>query len=261
MKPIVYIHTRGRAGKVKTLKWLPRKLLGQVWLVVREDEAKEYSAEYPGEKLLVLPKKVNGLSATRQWILEREKDGRYFLMLDDDITSINIKKDINEWGLKGAKPKQVEDMMKLVITLVKDIPMVGLSKRIHAAPPAGKMYRSNARLSQFFMIDRKKVLDIGARFDRVPLGQDCDMVLQCLKAGLPNRCLVRFSYNERVEDSKGGCSLYRNDKLKIKTWHLMAKLHPGVVHKKMREPKPGYTSGGHYLLIQYKKAAKIGGLV
>lgn len=253
----VYIHTRGRAGKIPTLEWLPRKILGDVFLVVRHDEVNEYR-EHHIENYCILPKHINGLSATRQWILENAQ-GRYIAMLDDDLTRVNFKPQPDYFGgLRKATEKEIEKCFTTMQSWLENeiITLASFTDRMSSARPSSKMYYENGRVSQVFVMDRKIILNNKCRFDRVELAQDADMVLQLMKKGLRNRVWTRYSFNARGEDSAGGCSIYRNEELRKKVYAKMEKLHPGIVTTHWREK---FGRDYIHLKIRYSVAKKIGG--
>lgn len=235
----IYIPSRGRADKVTTLQALPAGLRESCTIVVRHDEADLYKSkpEFFG-KVLVMPKDINGLSATRQWILE-QADERFHAQLDDDITGFCFKPKSKIYGGVRRIPssnRAINDAVKTLIDWisVQGIAHVGIAERFMAARPSERPYYENNRLGQFTIWDLKVLRKVGARFDRIKLMQDLDMNLQLLEAGYPSRVLTRVSYVAKPEQFKGGCSIYRTDDLKRKMCDKMARLHKGIVESKVK---------------------------
>jgi len=228
MKARIVIPTRARP-EVKTFYNLPKEIQKRTVLVIRPDEEWLYEA-IPCKKIM-LDKGVEGLSPTRQWILDNIDD-RYVIQLDDDFSSYSFKPDMRQWKLIKATPRQVVEMFELVdFWLRKCVVHAGIMDRVRAAQPSksGEEYSENTLCMQFLGYDQKILQEEGVRFDRVRLAQDKDVCLQLLERGYGNRVSKRFSYNCSGTDTTGGCAVYRTEKLRIKQAKLLARLHPGIV--------------------------------
>src|SRR5262245_13998567 len=93
----IFIPSRGRATKLVTPYTLPKELRNRCIVVVRPDEIDQYEDLHQRLEFAELPKSVEGLSATRQWILHNSEN-RWHVQLDDDITAINFKSDSTKFG-------------------------------------------------------------------------------------------------------------------------------------------------------------------
>lgn len=249
----IYIPSRARAEKLVTPYTLPKKLRDITTVVVRRDELDEYEERHPTLRFEALPKGIEGLSPTRQWILE-ESSGRLHCQLDDDITAINYKPNPKKFGgLKKADSGMFIDCFHLLEKWMSEgmIGHVSFTDRVSAARPSKGPFYENGRIAQTLFYDRRAIKNAGARFDRVALMQDLDMNLQLLAAGYRNRIATVYSYNVRGEDSPGGCVLYRTDKLKQKVGRQMEKLHPGITTMATKE-KYGRTY--FYMKTDWRKA-------
>lgn len=239
MKSRIYIPTRGRPS-VPTFWALPEELQRQTTLVIREDEEELYQC-VPVDYVL-LPKKVEGLSATRQWILENS--GRYVMQLDDDFASFNIKPHMDDWKLMRASPRQIVDLFNLVdYWITEKVAHAGIMDRVRAATPSTRgQYQTRQLCAQFLAYDNRVLRKEQIRFDRVLLSQDKDVCLQLLELGYENRISRRYSYNCKAGDSPGGCALYRTEKLRREQSDLLANLHPeGIIRQRKKRMK---TKGG-----------------
>jgi hypothetical protein len=252
----IYIPSRGRAKKLQTPYTLPKSLRKRCVVVVRKDEVDEYKELHPALNFAVLPKRIEGLSPTRQWILE-EAEERWHVQLDDDITAINHKPVSTKFGgLKKVDPSHFVNCFELLEKWLKEgIAHVSFTDRVSAARPSKKDYYENGRIAQTLFYDKRAIKDAGARFDRCALMQDLDMNLQLLGAGFKNRIATVYSYNARAEDAAGVCVLYRTDELKQKVGRQMMKLHPGITE--MRE-KQKYGRTYFYMKTDWKKAFNAG---
>lgn len=235
MKAHIYIPTRGRP-KVPTFWALPKKLRSRTTLVIRKDEQDLYK-DVPCKKL-VLPARVEGLSATRQWILKNTPH-RYMIQIDDDFRSFNYKKDMDQWGLRIASEAEVLRMFAMIEHwLTSGFAHCGIMDRVRAAKPGTSMYQSNQLCAQFLAYDVKVLRTEKIRFDRVQLSQDKDVCLQLLELGYENRISRRFSYNNAPGDWDGGCSIYRTEKMRRDQSALLASLHPkGVIRRRVKPVK------------------------
>lgn len=240
----IYIPSRGRAKTLTTPYVLPEALFDKCVVVVRPDEIDEYKDQNielaSQNQFLVLPKGVNGLSATRQWIIEQANE-RFHAQLDDDITGFCYKPRSDVYGgvtrmRDGVQAKKVLKAVDVLMRWIREdgLAHVGISERFMAARPSEKPYYENNRLGQFTMWDLSILRKLGARFDRIKLMQDLDMNLQLLEAGYPSRVLTRISYVAKPEQFKGGCALYRDDEMKRKMCDKMARLHKGIVQSKVK---------------------------
>jgi len=239
----IYIPTRGRAGCVTTLAALTEELRADAHLVVRRDEYNSYINNYPNTSIKVLPPRIEGLSATRQWILEncRSRGEGFQCQLDDDITCFNTKDDLTTWSMRSSTNDDILlAFAGMIGWLIEGKAMASMTDRVSSARPQKSDWYENGRVSQVFLYNVNMIRNIKARFDRVPIMADLDMTLQILEAGYNNRVWTRYSFSHKKEDSPGGCALYRTDEMKLEVAQKMSELHPGVVtwatkHKYNRE--------------------------
>lgn len=254
----VFIHTRGRAGNVKTLDNIPDFVLKNHFLVVRKDEEELYREAHPKSKIIVLPKKVDGLSATRQWLLDYDNDS-VFVMLDDDITGYSLKPFKDSWKMQPASDRQVDTAWRnmLMHGNTGKYGIVSMVDRFSASRLSSG-WLENQFTWKIFVINRRIIKKTKARFDRVLIAQDVDMVLQLFRAGVKTMVSVMVSMNSPGIDAKGGCSIYRTDKLRVQEYKKLETLHPGLCEVRMK-----FKDGREMpVLHKFWKKAKIeGGLI
>lgn len=243
MYECIYVPSRGRAQKLTTPYVLPFALEHRIVVVVRYDELHEYANAAKEDRqfeFLALPKNFKGgLSETRQWILEQSND-RYLIMLDDDITGINIKKDLSAYGtiVKSDPNEFIKCFAQLRRWMDDGFAHVSFADRFIAARPSKLPYYENGRIAQTLFYNRDVLVKHRIRFDRVALMQDLDVNLQLLGLGYRNRVSVKYSFNSRWYGQPGGCSAYRTSELHDKVARKMEKLHPGIT-KLIPKPKGG----------------------
>lgn len=219
----IFIHTYGRANWQKTLEFISPNIQKRTWLVVQKREAHLYN--WP--RLMVLPKKIRGLSLTRQYILENAKKNK-IVMLDDDLRfQRRISKD--DWHLRNSMPEDMGAMFRKMSRMLDDYAHAGISARLGNNRHA-ELHLTNVRMNGVIGYNRERVLGVDARFDRIELRQDFDITLQLLRAGLPNLVSVEFAWDQaRASNSAGGCSGYRTQEMMTRCAHELAELHPGFV--------------------------------
>lgn len=253
--PDIFIPSRGRATALRTPYVLPRRLQESVYVVVRYEEFDAYNDadEDRDFQFLVMPKHFKGgISETRQWIAD-QADGTKLIMLDDDITGINLKPISKVFGgvRKASNGEFTKCFDQLLFWLNGDYGHVSFTDRVSSARPSKWPWYDNGRISQTLFYNRVDIEAAGARFDRVPLMQDLDMNLQLLRAGYRSRTSTRWSFNHRPEDAPGGCALFRTDDLKQQAGRRMMELHPGITELKEKE-KYGRTY--YYMKTHWKNA-------
>lgn len=234
---IIYIPSRGRAGLVTTPAALPKQLAKLCTIVVRHDEIEEYREASPDLRYLVMPKGVEGISATRQWILDKAK-GKYLCMVDDDITGFCFKPLSTKYGgIRRCKASKLVPAFKLLLSWVQSgkFAHVGISERYMAARPSERPWFENNRMGQFTIWNLTLLKCLKLRFDRVPLMQDLDMNLQLLAHGYPSRVLTRVSFVAKPENYKGGCSIFRTTPFKMRACRKLANIHKGIIEVHLKE--------------------------
>lgn len=222
----IFIPTMGRMDKQLTLDYM-KPVQDRVWLVVPWRERKLYSYK----RVLATPPKLKGIGPTRQWILENAESDK-IVMMDDDLRFFR-RKNKKDWHLKGFKKKDTLDLYDWLDNKLDDYYHVSISPRQfnNSRPESELENKRPLRLLGY----RREVLDLGCRFDRVPLMEDFDMALQLLELGYKNVVSFEFSQDQRISShAPGGCSGYRTAKMQAKAARMLARLHPGFVTVKKK---------------------------
>lgn len=245
MLPPIFIPTRARAHvRGGTWRAMPKAMQDATELVVRADEADAYRMHYPTAQLLILPPRIEGISATRQHILEVATKRRYkrIVVCDDDITSLSVKRTATKYGtLSLATPRQWIAAFEWLDAQLRE-PTCGhaaLSGRMQSAFPTRKFYYLNTRLAwKVLGVNMAAVAQTDARYDRTMFFQDLDMQLQLIKAGFNSIISTRYSYSARPERVAGGCETYRTDARMLAAARTFKRLHgDDVVIRTVSTPK------------------------
>ena len=246
----IYIHTSCRPDKQTTLRSFPSELIKRTRLVVQEKEKDRY---YPfKDNIVILPKDIDKLSPTRQWILENAETNK-FVMMDDDLT-FAYRKPQTGTQLHKASSEDIINMFNAI--------ELGLDKYIHVGISAREGNnrvelgtKTVTRMMRLLAYNKQKVLDTGARFDRIDTKQDFDMTLRLLCKGHENLVLYDFAHNQPGSNNTGGCSRYRNSEMMDRCSHELAELHPGFVKVVEKATKTSWGGGTRTdVRIAWKKA-------
>lgn len=196
----------------------------------------------PNQKFITLPPAITHLYQTDQYLMETAHlDGAdYVLLMDDDI-SFAIRRMDELTKFRPATPEDVHDVLKDIAFHVKELhhPLVGVAGREGANRDTAD-YKYATRQMRCNAIDVSKFHELGIRFDRVPLMEDFDVILQFLSHGYPN-CVINWAVqDQRGSGVKGGVTHYRTDELQKKAAEMLAARHPGYVKVVQRHTKTSW---------------------
>ena len=196
-------------------------------VVVRPDEQNKYADI--GFELHVLPKKVQGLSQTRQHLIEQFT--KIHCQIDDDITGFLFKPDTSQWAVvpitKVSAFRKMIDIFEQ--WLDTGITACSTQDRVGLAHPSNSSFKDYARIGQMIFLNPKTIIRRGYRFDRVKLYADQDMALQIVRGGDVTRVSCTYGHTMKPTYAPGGCQAYRNQKCIDESANKLVKLHPGLV--------------------------------
>lgn len=217
----IFIPTRGRVFQ-ETFSSLPEILQRKVTFVVPYDTYDVMGNSTP----LMTPPEIQGIAATRQWILENATDDK-IVMLDDDLVFATRRED-DPTKFSPSTPYEIHLLFDHIDSHLDAYAHVGVSTREGGnrdiSPGA-----HNTRLLRVLAFRRDVLLDEGVRFDRVELMEDFDATLQLLRAGYPNYKINWIVHNQRSSNAPGGCSTYRTLEKQSQAATRLAALHPSFV--------------------------------
>lgn len=254
----LYIMSRGRAGKITTLQWIPPEWITRTQIICGYWEVDEYVAAHGSALVQGAAPHVKNYSEKFQWIMERHLDGGdKCVILDDDLVFSRRSAD-NPKSLISLKPGQtVEGLFEYMDFLLDDHPLVGVHPRQmgqNTKPP----FVLNGRIICIQGINRNVCDDI--KVDQHPIL--ADVVLNCtlLSHGHPNAIITTYFQDHGPCQAPGGCSEYRNAEMQRSAVAYLAERWPGYVKavekspkvaKWMGETRPDYT-------CQWKKLYQAG---
>lgn len=259
----IFIPSSGRVDKQTTFKGLPDSWLKNTMIVVNANELGIYQKAFGDHVVCPTPEtslginpKTSGICAARQWILQNTLT-KYCLMLDDDMT-FGVR---SEGKLIKATKEDIGGMISLLESwLDEGFIHVGISARQHNFTTE-EAFVEVARMNNAYAFNAPKVLEAGARFDRLKVMEDFDLTLSLLEAGFPNRVTYQYCWGQRCSGDAGGCSQWRTSEIQEEAARNLYRLHPAsvkVVTKKSKEAWGGLSSKERVdVIISWKKAFEL----
>lgn len=265
----IYIPTRGRA-RLRTVERLGPKLLRKynASLVCAKADANVLMEHgYPGQgvDILVTPPKIDGIAATRQWILEHAaKNGvDVALMLDDDLpTWCQREPDPDPATGEDAKYhkadlNEIERGLADFAKLMKKHAHGSIGHRLFCQRHPELYY--NSRMLRALAYNVPMVKEAGGKF-RLRVMEDFDMQLQLLTKGYDNIVYNRLVQDQYANNVDGGCAAYRTAEVQAQAAHDLAKHWPDFVTVTVRAPKRewGGMAERTDVKVNWNKAIKAG---
>lgn len=262
----IYIPTRGRIGLQKTVERLGRKINRRftTTLVCPPGEVKQHLVNEGAYSVQVLPCRADGISDTRQWILDharKHKEG-IVLMLDDDLPTWRKraahKNERNETPYSKATTEEIEDGLATFAKLMQGYAhgSIGHALFCQVSPPI--KYNSRMLRALAYNVD---IIPKNVRF-RLQVMEDFDMELQLLTAGFSSMTYNGIVQDQHQNNSEGGCSSYRTLEVQAAAAHRLKELWPAYVNVVTRAPAREWIGmGGERtdVRVNWRAAAKAGG--
>jgi len=262
----IYIPTRGRVGMQKTVERLGLEINRHyaTTLVCPPDEVRALESIVKSKGAKVMACKAEGISATRQAILDhakRNKEG-VALMLDDDLPTWRLRSrfKINDKGEIPYTKATTEDIADGLHTFAKLMQgyahgSIGHALFCQLSPPI--KYNSRMLRALAYNVD---FIPRGVKF-RLPVMEDFDMELQLLTRGHTSMTYNGIVQDQHQNNSEGGCSSYRTAGVQEYAAHELASLWPDYVTVVTRAPKREWVGMGDRtdVRVNWRKAAKAGG--
>lgn len=250
----IYILTAGRPHTQPTWEQLPESVRKNTKFVIQLDERVFYQTtiSHHPQNILILPKGIDRISPTRQFLLDNCKADK-LVMLDDDLT-FSYRKDKNAVRLFPQTFETIKEMFNGIETWLDSYAHLAVSTR-EGNNRVADQYKEIGRALRFHAMNVPIVRETGARFDRIEFKQDFDFTLQMLEAGHKNLILYNYAHNQPGSNKPGGCSKYRTHEILEKCAHELHALHPDFVKVVEKETKGAWGGGVRTdVRIAWKKA-------
>lgn len=244
----ILIPTYGRHNRQHTYNNLPPAIQKRTTLVVQHRERDMYK-DYP---INVLPKNIETIAPTRQYIMRMTPE-RKICMLDDDLR-FDFRRMDERGKFYVATEKQVVDMFKAIEKSLDDYAHVGVLSR-EGGNRVLEETRECTRMMRVLAYDVSVFRAENIKFDRLHLQEDFDVTLQLLRKGYPNLVLCKWVNGQGSSGAKDGCSHFRTIELHNENAHRLAKLHAPFVKLVEKQTKGAW--GGRKrtdVMVQWKKA-------
>ncbi len=251
----VFIMSRGRAGKVKTLDNMPEEWKKRhTTLIVPESEVETYSRAYPDADIWGRSSEATTLPKARRWLVNRVGTGK-IVMMDDDLEFYERYE--GSTRLKNKGDYDVRDVAgRMLVELagfLDDHVHAGVSGREGQNRVTADFVRCT-RMSRVLAYRLDGLPKIA--WDRVDDMEDFDITLQLLRLGQQNIVSYRFAQGQGSSSEEGGCSMYRTPQLHTETAQRLADLHPGFVRVVKKDARNWKGFGGTRtdVVVSWKKA-------
>ena len=198
----VYIPTSRRWDTMTTQRLYPSSII-----VCPESQLDMYSKYHPTMKILSCPDDVEGnIARKRNWI-KRQCETPYFVMMDDDLESINVLEDMKR---KKLSTPEIEELFVTGFTMMEDLGTVLWGLNVNPDPVC---YRENIPFKLLAPIlgpftAQKNDKDIWYD-ERLSLKEDYDFSLQVLHKYHKILRFNKYNYLANHIKNDGGCTDYR----------------------------------------------------
>tara|TARA_R100000655_G_scaffold102925_1_gene149022 strand:+ start:1255 stop:1971 length:717 start_codon:yes stop_codon:yes gene_type:complete len=237
MKFVVYIPSKGRAGKVTT-----HKLFKESIIVCPKSEVKEYKKHH--ENVLGVDDNIKGITKTRNWILNHNKE-KYQIQVDDDALSFHGFE--NGKAYKFIEPERIERIIETQFDLCEGW---GLKAFGFALAADYKFYREFNPFSTQSVIGANilGIIKNPLRFDeRLVVKEDYDYSMQHIAEYGGVLRLNKYGIDVIHLTNEGGCVSYRTKEVEMDAYNVLlkkwgnkvVKLQPNKNFVKMRSPRKG----------------------
>jgi len=221
------VPSKGRAGKVKTLKILPYAVL-----YVPENEARTYESVYGKDSVRAVPQSILGITATRNWILNNAGDDDV-VMVDDDVKTAGYLR-LDETQGKYIKltgdiwRKEAEKLFTITRTLGYRLWGVATQGALRSVYPYKPFLWRSYVTASFCGICNES----GVRFDEsFRVKEDYELNLRCiLEDGGIVAARYLFWQNSHWSDD-GGCKDYRTQQMEQDAIEKLQAKYPAMVQK------------------------------
>jgi hypothetical protein len=250
MSLTIYIPTRGRIGlnRQVTLREFLANSSHKPVIICPPDEVARHKAYYP--RVTGCP--AEGIGPTRQWILEHGT-ADVVVMADDDMR-FSYRPVPNVAKLERCT--KLDPLMALIEYYVTTCGFVhggvgarqGNNRKDGHSPRNGELADGHfvvdcERVNNMHFVDRKRVLELGVRFDALPVMEDFHFTLSLITQGYPNRVIHDYVWNQEGSGADGGCSIYRSPQVQAAGAEGLAAAFPAfvrVVTKVSKDTSPAW---------------------
>jgi len=253
----IVIPTLGRIEKQITYNALPEEYKNKTFFTVQPHEYDVMHDKY-GDKVLKLPKEINRIAATREWIFNEFKDCRH-MVFDDDLEFV-VKEpnpaETPKWLSRKFTDEDFRDAFDLVDEWMDEGIAFGGLLPAWVIPDVNQWpVRENQRMMTNWFFNGP-LIPRDLEWCRVDSGEDFDINLQLLTRGFKNRVSAKYMVTCSATQSAGGCSTWRDLELHNECQKKLQEMWPDFISVKEKDVTSGPWKGKKKLAvtIQHKKA-------
>jgi len=228
---LIAIPSKGRAGLTTTNKILPN--IGTFF--IPESEYHQYKGLV--KNIVCIPKEVQGITSTRNWILQNS-DERWVVFLDDDAKNVGYTKleerkskkvDIKDEGFWGEEFIKAFDLCEQLNYKIWGVKTEAAPRSVYPYKPI--LLKTYVTASCMGMIN-----DGNYEFDeKFKVKEDYEICLRHIKneGGILGIRYLHWENEHWVTD--GGCKDYRTIEMEKKAIKDLIKLYPGMIASAKRK--------------------------
>lgn len=255
----IVIITRGRVGKLHTLRAIPKNWLNDTVILCPEEEVQSHKRLHPqvtvicenaGQPLCYSEKFhriVNG---------HYPELGRKILIMDDDLR-FSMRDPEGSPSLVRATEGAISDGLYTLAGMLNEYPLVGLHPRAmgNNAPPGVK---ECTRINAMQGVNLDFIGPV--TLNHWPILADMVLNLTLLTRGQKTAVWCELFWDQAgASNAPGGCSLHRTQDQQTEAVYGLHNMFPDVVTIQMKEVKKGWFGGLRAdFRIQWQKAYKLG---
>ena len=252
----IVIPTLGRMDSQRTYDLLPPKYQKITRFIVQDHEFDEMNSRYPG-KVDRLPKHIDNISETREWIYNNYKDYVYW-SFDDDLRFIKKwptgelnEKGNTQWTSRRFNEQDFDDLFKWASDCIEQgyafgaaqcatvIPNIIRYPTVDSARTLGNAWWNGPSLPDDLI------------WNRTPLSEDLDLTLQLLTRGYNNQVNTDLTIHPGTQKT-GGCFTYRTLEKHNESNLKLVELWPEFVKRNDKELENGMIQNN--VMIYHKRA-------
>lgn len=247
---VIVIPTMGRINKQDTWSALGATLRDDVWLLSPESEAMKHANL--GRRVIPVPMEIQGIAATRQWLMEKRVD-THVVMMDDDLT-FSVRREDDPEKFRHAGERDIQEMLDALEALFTKYKHVSISMREGANRDTSAV-RTCCRVARVIGYEVDTFLRTGADFRNSTVMDDFEVTLYLLTRGYANGVLNSYVQNQRGSGTEGGAAIYRTMEMHAQAAHKLASRYPRYVKPVQKTTKTAW--GGQTrtdVVVQWKRA-------
>lgn len=250
----IFIPSMRRPRLQYTLNALKSESPFPITLVVPQEEHQDYDGVH--SSLLLVPAGLQGIAATRQWIMQQAADP-YVLMMDDDLT-FAVRRLDDATRFREPQAGELRTMLLDVAELLTNYAHVGIATR-EGGNRNTMPVLTCTRAPRVIGYQRKVFFKERVDFRNSTVMDDFEATLHLLTRGYPNAILNTYVQNQKGSGTAGGASTYRTLEVHRAAAEKLQQRYPQFVKTVEKTTKTAWGGATRTdVVIQWKKALEYG---